>query len=91
MLDTLYRTDSGGSSVSILDDSSYILCVQTGSGVHPASCTMGTVGPLPGVKRGWSVMLTTQPHLVARVRMSRSYTSSPRCRLHGGSGTALIF
>jgi hypothetical protein len=27
-----------------------ILCVQTGSGAHPASCTMGTEGPFPGDK-----------------------------------------
>jgi hypothetical protein len=26
------------------------LCVQTGSGAHPASCTMGTGGPFPAVK-----------------------------------------
>jgi hypothetical protein len=26
------------------------LCVQTGSGVHPASCTMVTGGPFPGAK-----------------------------------------
>jgi hypothetical protein len=26
-------------------DFSSILCVQTGSGAHPASCTMGTGGP----------------------------------------------
>jgi hypothetical protein len=26
------------------------LCVQTGSGVHPASCPMGTGVPSPGVK-----------------------------------------
>jgi hypothetical protein len=25
-------------------------CVQTGSGVHPASCTMGTGGSFPGGK-----------------------------------------
>jgi hypothetical protein len=31
-------------------DSSSILCVQTGSGAHPASCTMGTGGPFPGAK-----------------------------------------
>jgi hypothetical protein len=24
------------------------VCVQTGSGAHPASCTMGTGGPFPG-------------------------------------------
>jgi hypothetical protein len=26
------------------------LCVQTGSGAHPASCPMGTGGPFPGSK-----------------------------------------
>jgi hypothetical protein len=31
-------------------DFSFILCVQTGSGAHPASCTMGTWGPFPGGK-----------------------------------------
>jgi hypothetical protein len=31
-------------------DFSYNLFVQTGSGAHPASCTMGTGGPLPGGK-----------------------------------------
>jgi hypothetical protein len=31
----------------------------------------------PGVKRGWGVMLTTHPHPVRRLSMSRSYTSSP--------------
>jgi hypothetical protein len=31
----------------------------------------------PGAKRGRGVMLTTHPHLVPRLRMSRSYTSSP--------------
>jgi hypothetical protein len=25
-------------------------CVQTGSGAHPASCTVGTGGPFPGAK-----------------------------------------
>jgi hypothetical protein len=31
-------------------DFSSILCVQTGSGAHPASCTVGTGGRFPGVK-----------------------------------------
>jgi hypothetical protein len=31
-------------------DFSCNLCVQTGSGAHPASCTLGTGGPLPGGK-----------------------------------------
>jgi hypothetical protein len=31
-------------------DFSSSLCVQTGSGAHPVSCTMGTRGPFPGAK-----------------------------------------
>jgi hypothetical protein len=31
-------------------DFSSSLCVQTSSGIHPASCTMGTGGPFPGGK-----------------------------------------
>jgi hypothetical protein len=64
-------------------DFSCSLCVQTGSGAHPASCTMGTGGPFPGIKRGRGVMLTTHPYLVPRAWMSRSYTSCPPKRLHG--------
>jgi hypothetical protein len=40
------------------------LCVQTGSGAQPASCTMGTGVLSPAMKRGRSVTLTTQPNLV---------------------------
>jgi hypothetical protein len=58
-------------------------CVQTGSGAHPASCTIGTGVLSPGVKRGRGVTLTTHPYLVPRSWMSRSYTSSPLKRLHG--------
>jgi hypothetical protein len=32
-------------------DFSSSLCVQTGSGAHPASCTKGTRGPFTGVRR----------------------------------------
>jgi hypothetical protein len=31
-------------------DFTSILCVQTGYGAYPASCTMGTGGPFPGDK-----------------------------------------
>jgi hypothetical protein len=59
------------------------LCVQTCSGAHPASCTMGTGGAFPGGK--------TQPrrnsdritHLVPRQWMSRSYASSSPCAYIG--------
>jgi hypothetical protein len=48
------------------EDFSCSLCVQTGSEAHPASCTMGTGGPSPRVKRGRGVTLTTHLHLVPR-------------------------
>jgi hypothetical protein len=59
------------------------LCVQTGSGAHPASCTMGTGGPFPGGKARPGRDADHSPPLVPRSRMSRSYTSSPPKRLHG--------
>jgi hypothetical protein len=43
--------------------------------------TQPSVQWVPGVKRGRDVMLTTHPHLVPRLRMSRSYTSSPPRRV----------
>jgi hypothetical protein len=63
------------------------LCVYTGSGAHPAPCTMGTGGPFPGAK----ARLITHPHLVPRSRMSRSYTFSPTSAFIACSGTALAF
>jgi len=55
--------------------------VQTGSKVHPASCTMGT-GSFPGVKRpGRGV--DHPPHLAPRLKKVWSYTSAPPLRLLG--------
>jgi hypothetical protein len=67
------------------------LCVQTGSGAHPASCTVGTGGSLPGTKRGSGVTLITHPHLGPRSRMSRSYTSSPPSAAMACSGTLYLY
>jgi hypothetical protein len=67
---------------------SFCLCVQTGSGAHPASCTMGTGGPFLGVKNGRGVTLTAYPDLVPRSRMSRSYISSPPSAFMACSGMA---
>jgi hypothetical protein len=52
------------------------LCVQTGSGAHPASYASVPGVLSPGVKRGQGVTLTAYPHLVPRSRMSMTYTSS---------------
>jgi hypothetical protein len=41
---------TGVRSPSDAEDFSSTLCVQTGSGAHPASCTVGTGGSFPGGK-----------------------------------------
>jgi hypothetical protein len=45
-----YRLDDRGSIPGKGKDFPSIRCVQTGSGAHPASCTMGTEGPFSGGK-----------------------------------------
>jgi hypothetical protein len=45
----------------------------------------------PGVKRGRGVTLTTHPHLVPRLSMSRSYTSSHLKRLNGMKRDSFTF
>jgi hypothetical protein len=62
------------------------LCVQTDSGAHPASCTMGTGVLSPGLKGGQGVTLTTRPHLVPRSKMSRNYTPLPQSAFMACSG-----
>jgi hypothetical protein len=66
---------AGVRSSTEAEDFSSNLCVQTGSGAHPASCTVGTGGSFRWGKSGRGVMLTTHPLLVQRLRKSRSYTS----------------
>jgi hypothetical protein len=60
------------------NDFSSNLCVQTGSGAHPASCTMGTEVPFPGGKARPGRDADHSPHLVTGLRMSRSVTLSPQ-------------
>jgi hypothetical protein len=50
--------------------------VQTGAGVHPASCTMGTWS-FPGVKSDRGVMLTLHPLLVPWSRKGRAIPLHP--------------
>ena len=50
--------------------------VQTGSGAHPDSCTMGT-GSFPGVKSGRGVTLTPHPLLVPWSRKNRAIPVLP--------------
>jgi hypothetical protein len=55
----------------------------------PIEWVLGVLSP--GVKHSQGVTLTTHPHLVPRLRMSRSYTSSPPCASMACSGTALLY
>jgi hypothetical protein len=73
------------------EDFSSSPCIQTGSGAHPTSYPMGTGVLSPGVKRGQGVTLITNLHLVPRLSMSRSYTSSPPCASMACCGTPLPF
>jgi hypothetical protein len=61
-------------------DFSSSLCVQTGSGVHPASCTMGTGGPFHGVKARPGRDADHPPP--SNTEVENEYTSSPPKRLH---------
>ena len=56
---------------------------ETGPGVHPASCTMGT-GSFPGVTCGRGVGLTTHPLLVPRSWKSRAIPLLPTLRATPG-------
>jgi hypothetical protein len=82
---TSYGLDCRGIAVGFpagIRDFSLYNSVQTGSGVHPASYTMGTWGSFPeGVGEG-GVELTTYLHLVRRLTMAQLYICSPT-RLHG--------
>jgi hypothetical protein len=76
----------GVRSLAGAKDFSSSLCVQTGSGAHPATCIMGTGGKMrPGRDADHS------PHLVSRSRMSRSYTPLLSSASLVCSGTALPF
>jgi hypothetical protein len=72
-------------------DFSCSLCVHASSETHPSSHPMGTEIPVPGVKHGREMMLTIHRRLVSTSGISRSFHSSPPCRLHSSSETAFTF
>jgi hypothetical protein len=83
-----YRLGDRGSIPSRGERIFPLASVQTGSGAHPAYCTMGTGGPFPGAKTRSGRDADHSPHLVPRLRMSRSYISSPPSAFMGCSETA---
>jgi hypothetical protein len=66
------------------------LYVPTSSEAHSASYPMGARGPFPGGKARSERDADHSPNPEAMSRMITSYISSPPCRVHGGSGTALL-
>jgi hypothetical protein len=68
-----YRVDDPGTIPGRGKGFSSSLCVLTGSGAHPASCTMGTGSPFPGGKARPGRDADHSPHLVPRSGMSRSF------------------
>jgi hypothetical protein len=80
-----YRLDDRG-SIPVRDKGFFPpACVQTSYGAHPASYPTGTRGK---ARRGRDA--DHSPHLVPRLRMSRSYISSTPWRLRGCNVTALL-
>jgi hypothetical protein len=71
-------------------DFTSILCVQTGYGAHPASCTMDTGGPFSGAKARPGRDADHSPHLVPRSSVSRSYISSPPSAFMACVGQLLV-
>jgi hypothetical protein len=74
----------GVRSPAEVKDFSSNLSVQNGTEAHPASCTMGTGGPLPGAKRG----LTPSS---AEVEWGGAIPPLPPSATMACSGTALIY
>jgi hypothetical protein len=66
----------GVQSLAGAKDFSSILCIQTGSGIHPASCTMGTRGPFPGGKARPGRDADHSSHLVPSRELSSVWCES---------------
>jgi len=77
-----YGRDSGGSILGRGRDLSLRHRVQTGSGAHPASYTMGTVVLTPEIKRQGR-KATDSPPPTAKIKNAWRYTYTAPIRLHG--------
>jgi hypothetical protein len=74
------------------EDFSSRLCVQTGSGVHPASCPMGTRGPFPGSKARPERDADHSPPSSAEVKNEKElYLLSPQAPLWRVVGSLYLF
>jgi hypothetical protein len=74
------------------EDLSSNLCVQTGSGAHPASCAVGAGGSFPGGKARPGRDADRSPPSSAEVKIEQElYLLAPRCAGMARNGTALPF
>jgi hypothetical protein len=71
-------------------DFSSSLCVQTGSGAHPASCTMGTGDPFPGGKSAAGAWRWSLTHLTRGREWVGAIPPLPPSASMACSGTALL-
>jgi hypothetical protein len=75
---------AGVRSPTEAEDFSSNLCVQTGSGAHPASCTVDTGGSFPGGKARPGCDADHSPPSSAEVKKEQKlYLLSPKKHLYG--------
>jgi hypothetical protein len=79
-MDTGWSTERSEFECQWGQEFSLLHVVQTGSGVHPTSYTMGTGGSFPGAKRPGSEA-DHSPPTSAEVKKMWIYTSTPPIRL----------
>jgi hypothetical protein len=86
-----YGLDGRGSIPDRAEDFSSNLCIQTGSGAHPASYIMGTGGSFPGGKERPGRDADHSPPSSADVKKGwELYLLSPKCASMACSGTTKI-
>jgi hypothetical protein len=87
-----HRLDGRVRSPTEAEDFASNLCVQTGSGAHPAPYTVGTGGSFPGGKTRLGRDADHSPPSSAEVKKeSELYLLSPRCASMERNGTASPF
>jgi hypothetical protein len=83
---------TGVRSPTEAEDFSSSLCVQTGSGAHPASCPKGTGGPFPGGKARPERDADHSPPSSAKVKYEwELYLLSPPCASRRVAGQLYFF
>jgi hypothetical protein len=83
---------AGVRSLTEAENFSSNLCVQTGSGAHPASCTVGTGGSFPGGKARPGRDADHSPPSSAEVKKEQElYLLSQKCASMERNGTTLPF